>query len=298
MNVSVIIVNYNTKQLLDECLSTVYQHTTDLAFEVIVVDNDSSDGSENHITKRFPQVRWINSGGNLGFGKANNLGAKYARGKYLFLLNSDTLLLNNAIKAFYDYAEAHTEEHIGVLGCWIVDKELKPNRPFGNFPSPYHEIAYLFGRVVARGMGLLGRQVEKEALKTESWRDVDYICGADMFIPKDVFEGINGFDPNFFMYYEETDLQYRLKNKGYVRRIIPQPKIIHLEGGSFKQKGLSFNRFMMSQRSYKYYINKHHRGLSKFAFGSFLCLLRTTVLFQPHWTTKERIKGYLSSFTA
>ena len=121
MDVSIIIVNYNTKHLLEDCLSSLYALTQSIDFEVIVVDNASSDDSETYITRKFPQVKWINSGENIGFGRANNLGAKYADGKYLFLLNSDTLLLNNAIKAFYDYAETHSEEQIGALGCWLVD---------------------------------------------------------------------------------------------------------------------------------------------------------------------------------
>ena len=110
MDVSVIIVNYNTYRLLSECLETLYAQTIGIQFEVIVVDNASNDDSEKNITKLYPQVKWLNSGSNIGFGRANNLGYSYASGKYIFLLNSDTLLANNAIKAFYDY----------VLLMWIM----------------------------------------------------------------------------------------------------------------------------------------------------------------------------------
>ena len=121
MDVSIIIINYNTRQMLANCLNSLYEFTKEIQFEVIVVDNASKDGSEQYICSKFPQVKWVNSGGNVGFGRANNLGIKYAKGKYLFLLNSDTLLLNNATKAFYNYAESHIGERIGVLGCWLYD---------------------------------------------------------------------------------------------------------------------------------------------------------------------------------
>lgn len=287
MDVSVIIVNYNTRQLLDECLGTIYKQTKGIRFEVIVVDNASKDGSERYIVEHYPQVRWINSGGNLGFGRANNLGVKHAVGKYLFLLNSDTLLLNNAIKEFYEYAEAHTNEHIGVLGCWLLDKDRKPNNSFGQFPTPRSEMQYL-----------LGRSCVKDVMPQGGCNDVDYIIGADMYMRKDIFDSFGGFDSNFFMYYEETDLQYRMARSGYVRRVIPKPLIIHLEGGSFAQKGLTFSRFMMAQRSYKYYIGKHYNGFKYIAFRLFICLIRSMVLFQQGWTAKEKLEGFFSSFTS
>lgn len=121
MNVSIIIVNYNTKVLLGQCLESVFEMTRDIAFEVLVVDNASSDGSEEYITSKFADVVWINSGGNLGFGRANNLGAEHAKGEYLFLLNSDTILKNNAVKIFYDYMQSHKDERIGALGAWLYD---------------------------------------------------------------------------------------------------------------------------------------------------------------------------------
>ena len=190
MDVSIIIVNYNTKQLLTDCLKTVYEKTQNVNFEVIVVDNASSDGSEEFICARYPLVRWINSGKNLGFGRANNLGARYAQGEYLFLLNSDTLLQNNAVGEFLNYAREHRLEPIGALGCWLSDREQKLNNSFGFFPCAKNEIAYLLGHY---------RQPTKEDTTTE--RNVDYITGADLFIEKRLFDELGGFDKNIFMYY-------------------------------------------------------------------------------------------------
>lgn len=281
MEVSIIIVNFNTKRMLADCLSSVYDHTQEIEFEVIVVDNASTDGSEQCIYSLFPQVKWINSGGNIGFGKANNLGAKYASGKYLFLLNSDTILLNNAIKFFYDYAESHTSEKLGVLGCWLCDNEGKPNNSFGKFPTPNSEIKYLLGKFGTKKMGQYREKI-----------DMDYIIGADMFIHRNLFEKFGGFDPNFFMYYEETDLQYRMAHEGYLHRIIDTPHIVHLEGGSFSNKGLAFNRFIMAQKSYNYYLRKHYKGIKYVVYKIILCLLRLTLFVTTKWNFVEKIAAY------
>jgi len=287
MDVSVIIVNYNTYRLLSECLETLYAQTIGIQFEVIVVDNASNDDSEKNITKLYPQVKWLNSGSNIGFGRANNLGYSYASGKYIFLLNSDTLLANNAIKAFYDYAEMHINEQIGVLGCWLLDRNGNINNSYGQFPSPRSETNYLLGKI----------RLNIKHLQRKGVIDVDYVIGADMFIHREVFEKFEGFDSNFFMYYEETDLQYRMAKAGYIRRIIDQPQIIHFEGGSFTKKGLTFNRYMMAQRSYLYYIAKHYKGIKYITFRFFLCILRSFIFFQRNWTVKERFYGFLTTLT-
>ena len=281
MDVSIIIVNYNTKQLLANCLTTVFEKTKGVTFEVIVVDNASTDSSEEYIKERYPSVKWINSGENLGFGKANNLGAKSATGKYLFLLNSDTLLLNNAIRIFFDYAESHQHEGIGTFGSWLLDRNEKPNNAFGFFPCAKNEICYLLGKY----------QLPSLSDITEE-KEVDYITGADLFIEKRLFDKLDGFDKNIFMYYEETDLQYRLALHGLSRRIIPGPRIIHLEGGSFENKGLSLKRFLMAQTSYNYYLRKNFHGLNYYFNRVMLCLIRLTLFITTKWTVSEKIKAY------
>lgn len=281
MDVSIIIVNYNTKQLLADCLATVFEKTKGVAYEVIVVDNASIDDSEEYIKERYPSVKWINSGENLGFGRANNLGAKYATGKYLFLLNSDTLLLNNAIRIFFDYAESHQHEGIGTLGSWLLDKNEKPNNSFGFFPCATNEINYLLGKYQLPTLNDITEE-----------KEVDYITGADLFIEKRLFDGLDGFDKNIFMYYEETDLQYRLALCGLSRKIIPGPRIIHLEGGSFENKGLSLKRFLMAQTSYNYYLRKNFHGLNYYFNRVMLCLIRLTLFITTKWTVSEKIKAY------
>lgn len=281
MQVSIIIVNYNTCRLLADCLASVYAQTHRVTFEVIVVDNGSTDGSEAFVTARFPEVVWVNAGGNLGFGRANNLGAGRATGEYLFLLNSDTVLCNDAVSLFYDYAVSHRHERIGALGSWLLDAEGRPNASYGCFPTPSSEIAYL-----------LGKMARHRRQDVAADLDVDYVTGADMFVACDLFVRLGGFDPAIFMYYEETDLQRRMADEGYARRVIAGPRIIHLEGGSFGRKGLTFGRFAMAQRSYNYYLRKHYHGLRYALYKSVLCLVRLTVFVTTDWTFKDRVRAY------
>lgn len=269
--------------MLCDCLASVYKYTVDVRFEIIVVDNASTDGSEQCVRSSFPQVRWVNSGDNIGFGRANNLGAERAQGKYLFLLNADTLLLNNAVKLFFDYAEARQGERLGVLGCHLCDKEGKPNNSAGDFPTPLSEIGYLLGKA-----GLA------KARESAGAADVGYVIGADMFVRRDVFHELGGFDPHFFMYYEETDLQYRMAQRGYLRRLIDGPRIVHLEGGSFAKGGLTFGRFVMAQKSYNYYLNKHFSGLRFVLYKGSLALIRLTLFATTDWPLKEKFKAYLT----
>ena len=281
-DVSVIIVNYNTRELLADCIESIYHHTHGVDYEIIVVDNSSTDDSEGYIKSRFTTVKWINSGGNIGFGRANNLGAKSARGKYLFLLNSDTVLKNNAIWIFYDYMERYAlKDRVGAIGSILLDINGNPNLSYGRFPSPKSEIAYLRSK-------LLGET--KQGITNNM--DVDYITGADLFMSRDLFVSLMGFDSRFFMYYEETDLQYRMMQKGWKRRIICGLEIIHLEGGSFQKVGLTPTRFEMAQLSYNYYINKHFSGIKFVLFRISIMLIRLTLFFNKGWKFEDKLKAY------
>ena len=134
MQVSIIIVNYNTKELIKNCINSIYKYTQDIQYEIIVSDNGSTDGSIEMLKSEFPNVILIENNANLGFGTANNRGLKIAKGKYIFYLNSDTVLLNNAVKIFYDYWENSSDkENIGALGCNLLDENFNIIHSFENF---------------------------------------------------------------------------------------------------------------------------------------------------------------------
>ncbi|MDO4725675.1 MAG: glycosyltransferase family 2 protein [Porphyromonadaceae bacterium] len=259
MNVSVLIVNYNTKELVSNCLSSVYQQTVDIDFEVIVVDNASEDGSQEMIKSRYPEVVLIESQTNLGFGRANNAGARIAKGKYLFLLNSDTELINNAIKLFFDYMEQYNQNRkIGAIGALLLNRDNEIIHSYGRFPSIRNNSLLL---------PLYRKRENRPFAEGATDFDVEYVTGADLFIPTDIFNEMNGFDEKFFMYFEETDLQYRMKNRGLERKIINGPLIYHLESGSFgKENRMSNKKKLLMKESLNIFLKKHHTKLYQYIY--------------------------------
>lgn len=249
IDVSVIIVNYNTKDLLRDCINSVIEQTKNISFEIIVSDNGSSDGSIEMLKAEFPKVIILNNKENLGFGKANNRGAEIANGKYLFLLNSDTVLLNNAIKEFYDYAEKNEKL---LLGSYLYDSENNVTVSYGRFASRLTMLKRII--YVKFPFVLKFRLKAKPLTIIPIEKDIDYICGADLFVEKKVFQDLKGFDENIFMYCEDEDLCLRALKKNYKCRVITTPKIIHLEG---KSSTISRVKRNIMLQSYKYYFLKN-----------------------------------------
>lgn len=234
MDVSVIIVNYNTKELTKNCIDSVFAQTSGVSFEVILVDNASTDGSIE-LFEKDDRIRFVESGGNLGFGKANNIGYNYATGKYLFLLNSDTLLLNNAIKEFFLQMEVH-DATIACMGCLLIDAKQKPTHSYGRFPTFWNELVRKPFRTLQRVPFIRNRFDGYDdgplSVIDEKCFEVEYVTGADLFMRKTVADQYGLFDPDFFMYYEECEMQYRYRKHGYRSAITDAPKVQHLVGGS------------------------------------------------------------------
>ena len=248
LDVSIIIVNYNTRELIKNCLFSVFQQTKDIRFEVIVSDNGSTDGSVEMIKVAFPQVYLIENNVNLGFGAANNRGLKIASGKYIFYLNSDTVLLNNAVKIFFDYWENHKDEELGAIGCNLLNMQREIIHSYGFFPKYKKEIMRLLKVNISMFINALlwlwgSRQLHATKNEKESKiiGDVEYITGADLFMKNNHFAE---YDERYFLYFEEVDLQYRLAKEGFKRQIIDGPKIIHLVGGSDTVIKESFDRYI------------------------------------------------------
>lgn len=274
MDVSIIIVNYNTKNLTRNCLKSIYEHTKDLEFEVVVSDNGSTDGSIEMIKSEFPQVILIENNANLGFGAANNRGLKIAKGKYIFYLNSDTVILNNAVKIFFDYWEKSPEkETIGALGCSLLNKSLEVMHSGGPFPSYrtfckrqvkrliFHIIkSFLFfiklSFLYERKRKNLPVKVCVKIGETDG-----YITGADLFVLNNIYAR---FDANFFMYCEETDLELQLKKNGMKRIIIDGPRIQHFHEISFMGARITNFSEICTQISSIYYSKKNFNSSALF----------------------------------
>jgi len=265
MDVSVIIVNYNTKDLLDNCLKSLYKHTKDLEFEIIVVDNASTDYSQEFIKSSFPDVILIESETNLGFGKANNLGAQYAKGEFLFILNSDTILLENSINTLFEFYKKNSYDlNIGVIGALMIDENFKINGFGSEFPNCRSEI-----RNILSTLPVIKKIVPPKSNKNypiqDAFFEIDYVLGADMFVSADIFNRFKGFSNDFFMYYEESDLQKRIRDSGLKNYIISTTKIIHLEDGSGKKiNNYSNTKRIIVHESKNIYLKKN--DFKKFHF--------------------------------
>ena len=237
MDVSIIIVNYNTCTLVHNCLKSIFEQTKGIDFEVIVSDNGSKDGSIEMIKQYFPQVILIENNANLGFGAANNRGLKIANGKYVFYLNSDTILLNNAIKIFFDYWENSLDTNIiGALGSNLLNEKGEIIHSYGLFPKSYKEIwkmlkktYVVWAKLILKFLKIDYTKYTKTFIYEKHIGLVDYITGADLFVRNNE---LAYYDERYFLYFEETHLQWQMMKKGLKRLIIDNAKIVHLNGGS------------------------------------------------------------------
>lgn len=256
MDVSIIIVNYNTYSLVINCINTIYEKTKDITFEIIVVDNLSPDRSIENLCNIYPDINLILNTANNGFGSGNNLGSNYASGKYLFFLNSDTLLLNNAIYEMFIFMERNP--NVGACGGNLYDVNGLPAVSFEQyFPGIFRDIDMLLYSLISKS------KYGKNLVFNYTNFPIEingYISGADLFISRDLFFHIGRFDQDFFMYYEETELIHRVKRINKKIFVLPQAKIIHLEGGS--QVGLNVKKMnWMKESKTKYFDKTNTKGL-------------------------------------
>ena len=291
IDVSIIIVTYNTLKMTNDCLESIIKYTQGINYEIILVDNASKDGSKEFFEK-VPRIHYIYSESNLGFGRANNLGAKVAKGKYLFLLNSDTLLRNNAIKIFYDYMENASSE-IASCGCMLVDRQNNYIHSYGDRHTFYNSFYEWLIFPITHKLGL-----EKELKKYFNPNvisypiEVDFVTGADVFLRRDICVKYGLFDPDFFMYYEDAEMARRWQKAGYKNVVITGPSIVHLVGGSDRRK--TFNRREMVMNSMFMYFTKDRKPFAaryfKFLFKILYVLFFVLEMPIQYGTAKDKIK--------
>ena len=262
MKVSVIIVNYNTLHVLRPCLESIIEQTAGIDYEIIVVDNGSTDGSIEALSGDN-RVILIPTGENLGFGRANNKGLEQAKGDYIFFLNSDTLLKNNAVKMLYDFAQQY-QGKLGALGCILEDRQGNRIHSYGPFPKMGNDFHKFLWIPILKGL----RLYHQPAIEyPEHWMKVDYVTGADLFVSRQVLDECGSFHPAFFMYYEESEMQHRFQLHGYDNILLNGPEIVHLEGeggkagkqskfirDTYRQERSLFIYFKLTEPRWKYYL--------------------------------------------
>jgi GT2 family glycosyltransferase len=236
LDISLILVNYKTPSLTKAAIDSVYAKSSGFTFECIVVDNSVDEKEFKELEALVgDKATLIDAKSNLGFGKANNLGATVAKGKYLYFLNTDTELINNAIYELFTFSEAH---YPCIVGSNLYKKDLTPNHSFIPYPTTAKNI-----KKYSSTLRLLCRQIKHRRLdfnySSEPKEIQGYVCGASLMLPKTYFDEIGGFDKDIFMYAEENLLCTRLKKEKNLKIYnVPSSKIIHLEGGS-DSSGLS-----------------------------------------------------------
>jgi len=230
LNLSIIIVNYNGKEFLRKCLKSVYAETSDLDFEVFVVDNNSQDSDSEMIKKLFPRVHLIQNSENVGFAKANNQAILKSRGRYILLLNPDTVALPNAITNLVEFMETYPDAE--AVGCKLLNLDGSIQYSIRNFPSLFSQLSECFflHRIFPRN-GLFGEVVSDER-HYETAQAVDWVCGAVLMLGRETIDRIGMLDENFFLYSEEKDWCYRVWRAGGKVYYCPGAQFIHYQGES------------------------------------------------------------------
>ncbi len=257
MKLSVIIVNYNVKHYLEQCLYSVRKASLLLETEIFVVDNASTDGSRDYLLPRFPDVHFIFNSSNAGFAAANNRSLKEARGDFILFLNPDTILPEDCLTKCLDFFLK--TRNTGILGVRMIDGAgnfLKESKRA--FPSPLASLykltglSYLFPRSRSFARYYLGNLPEQED------HEVDVLAGAFMMIPRSVLEKTGSFDEIFFMYGEDIDLSYRLQKAGFRNHYFSGTTIIHFKGESTGKGSLNYVRLFY--KAMNQFVKKHYSG--------------------------------------
>lgn len=312
---SIVIVSYNTKDLLLQCLSSVSEQTVETDFEIIVVDNDSKDQSVMEVSAKFPQVKVIANKRNLGFPKANNQGLRLMKGKYALLLNPDTVILDKALDKMVSFMEHR--KRAGILGCRILNGDGSLQRAAFPPPSLWTSITSQLNleRLSAgKGSRYYGRHLERlfPANLTNCYYDsryktarrafrVGWVSGACLLIRRSTVEDIGFMDENLFLFGEDADWCCRARQKGWGVMTLPEAQIIHF-GGMSTSGALSIS-IGSGQHSRFYFAKKHFGLVSVFVLKcmSLIGLLAKYVIInlKPGIKKQEResrLKGYREGF--
>jgi len=233
MDVSIVIVNWNTKTLLADCLESIYEQTDGVEFEVIVVDNGSSDNSALMVGQRFPEVVLIKNEQNIGYAAANNKGIDIATGRYVLVLNSDIVIVDNAIAETVEFADIHSGA--AVVSCKVCNPDNSVQATCFMYPSLLNMIlADTYLNRIFKNNKFFGRE-RMTWFKWDYSFELDVVAGCFMLVRREAIEQVGLMDESFFMYSEETDWCYRFGEANWEVVYTPHTKIIHLGGQSSRQ---------------------------------------------------------------
>lgn len=271
MKLSIIIVSWNVAKDLSNCLKSIGECPPSCEFEIIVVDNASTDDTVDVIKKNFPDVLAITNDKNLGFAAANNQGIAKAEGEYVLLLNPDTIVHSVALDTLVMFMDDNAD--VGICGPKLSNDDGSIQRSVRRFPS---FLGALHRHTAFKFVGIFKKEYKKWLMKDFRYneqRDVEQLIGAAMMIRRSVLDEVGVMDENFFMYYEEVDLCYRVKKAGYRITFTPATDITHLGGQSSGQ--IPVEKRLMAMTSLLKFFRKHRNGLSTFLFS---CIFKPAIV--------------------
>lgn len=254
MDLSICIVNWNTKVLLQDCLTSIYQHIKNLSFEIFVVDNNSSDDSVAMVRAQFPRVKLIQNTDNVGYAQGNNHAIKLSKGNYILLLNTDTLLLDAAIEEMKKFMDENKD--VAICGCRHIHSDGSAHASHGRFLTLGQMFIRLFYPKSLREKILFCPQ----DLTTPHPIETDSISGAGLMVRREAFNQVGMMDDQFFFYYEETDWCYRMKKSGWRVCWLPWLQMIHYGGASANKEPSRFDAELYKSE-YRFF-RKHYGVLS------------------------------------
>ena len=262
MQLSVIILNYNVRYFLEQCVLSVQEAISSLDAEIIVVDNNSSDESCLMMKSKFPTVKLIQNDTNYGFPKGTNIGVAEARGKYVCILNPDTVVAENTFKKILNFADRQV--NLGIVGCKLIDGTgaFLPESKRG-IPTPWVAFTKIFGLYKIFPNWKLCNQYYAQHLGTNESGKVDILVGAFMLMTRDLYRELEGFDEKCFMYADDIDLSYRALQKKKSNYYFHETTVLHYKGESTVKDEKYMKRF---QEAMNFFYQKHFRKSWFFEF--------------------------------
>lgn len=261
MNVSIVIVNYNGLRYTRRCIESLFRFHNPDSVEIIVIDNNSSDGSQIELPNLFPSIKFISLSENRGFGAANNAGAKIAKGDILFFVNNDTLFIDESLGKLSKILSSHND--YGIVGPKLLNEDRSFQLSFGKFPTlgNEHEAKRISNDFLLQS---------KEEVSSNDPIKKDWVTGAALMIKQELFEAVGGFDEQYFMYFEDIDLCRRANAKGYESLYISSIHLIHFGGRSYvsKDEHIVFEY----RRSQLRYYDKHNSFVQRFIVRMYIII--------------------------
>ena len=268
MRIDIVIVNCNAGHLLQECVESIIQYGEPFVSKIIIVDNDSSDGSLCFIEK-YSQVKLIKAKKNLGFGRASNLGARYCESEFLLFLNPDTRIYADTLKNVLQFMSLDENRKVGICGVQLENKNGDIARSNSRFPSAGGLLSHSIG--LTRLFPSLGSAMSE--WDHSNTRLVDQVIGAFFLVRRQIFQQLEGFDERFFVYFEEVDFSFRSKHLGWHSAYFAGTQAFHIGGGISDQ--IKDKRLFYSLRSRIQYVCKH------FSLSKIMLVLFVTIFIEP-----------------